>query len=157
MERIPAGRGVLVDVPCGFGRHTLLALDGGFSVIAIDISAERIAHLEGAVRARRDAAQCRTIVGDVDAFDFGKLGPFDVAVVTDFVSTPLLLALTENLRPQGHLIHATFGARGGNAIDLPKRGEVAAALEASCDLLIYEERPAQLQDSAVVRCLARRY
>ena len=147
---------MLVDVPCGFGRHTLLALDAGFSVIAIDISAERIAYLQGALGARRDAARCRTIVGDVGTLDFGKLGPFDAAVVTDFVSIPLLSTLTENLRAHGHLIHATFDARGGNAIDLPKRGAIASALEASCDLLIYEERPVQFRDAAVVHCLARR-
>jgi len=147
-----------IDVPCGYGRHTRVAIQAGYRVTAIDIDAARIAALDGTLRqdGERDLAQL--IVADAANLERHTLGPFSLAIITDFANLQVVEYVASRLLPGGHLIFETFAARGGNWRSLPKAGLTASCLAATCDLLNYKEKSAgaAFSDVVSVKCLARR-
>lgn len=66
----------LLDVPCGFGRHTLALAERGYAVTGVDISETYIRQLSAEVRARR--LPVALVHGDGLKVELG--GPYDAVI-----------------------------------------------------------------------------
>lgn len=67
------GRGSLLELGCGVGRMTHPLIERGFTVTAVDESAEMLEHVRGA----------RTIRGSIEDLDLGET--FDVVLLASFL------------------------------------------------------------------------
>lgn len=104
--RLPAGARIL-DVPCGYGRHSAALARRGFQVVGVDLSRAMIAE---ARRRWREVPNLRFILKDMRRLKFD--GNFD-AVVNMYTSfgyfsprenVAVLRRLTRALRPGGLLL-----------------------------------------------------
>jgi SAM-dependent methyltransferase len=99
----------ILDVPCGYGRHSIELARRGYAVTGVDISAVQIA------RARQKAAgaagRARFVVGDARALPVA--GPFDAAINmflsfgyfgSDDENEKMLHEIARALRPGGRLL-----------------------------------------------------
>jgi SAM-dependent methyltransferase len=147
--KLPRGN-LILDVPCGQGRHTSWLADSGHIVVAIDIDADRVAETD---RISRSQVSC--LVADAEAdLPFGS-GCFDLVLIVHFFSRHLLSEAARVLRPRGVLIFETFGAQGQNWRALPAAGEVGQLLCEDFSPLKIDERLAGPQcNRAVVRAYA---
>ena len=110
----------LLDVPCGWGRHTALFAEAGLDAFGADISTDLLARAEPGVRPRH----ARYAAADVRALPFAD-ACFD-AVVNVFTSLGLFLDDAEDVRA---LSEARRLLRPGGALLLESmhRDEVIAA------------------------------
>jgi ubiquinone/menaquinone biosynthesis C-methylase UbiE len=116
---LPVGARVL-DVPCGWGRHTALFTEAGLAAFGADLSTDLLARAEPRVRPRR----ARYAAADVRLLPFADAS-FD-AVVNVFTSLGLFLDDAEDVRALGE---ARRVLRPGGALLLESmhRDEVMAA------------------------------
>lgn len=99
IERIPAGRAL--DAACGTGRNALLLAARGFTVDAVDISAEA---LERARRvAREKGLAVNWIEHDLDA-PMQWSGPYALILIIRYVNLELIESLKKQLAPGGYLV-----------------------------------------------------
>ena len=154
---VPAG-GTVLDVACGAGRHTLLFLERGHRVLAVDRDVSGLADL-------RAHPHLETVELDLESG-----GPFPLAdrrfagvVVTNYLHRPILTDLVAAVAPSGSLIYETF-AEGNERFGRPRRadfllrpGELLEAVDgvlrvvAYEDLVVNDPRPAAVQRIAAVR------
>lgn len=134
----------VLDIACGGGRHSLVFLDRGHGVTAID----------------RDVSQCE-IARDRDGFTLtegdlenGSPWPFQgmrfgAVVVANYLYRPLLPALIDAVEPGGVLIYETY-AKGNENFGRPRNpkhlldpGELLEAVRGKLWVTAYEdfERP----------------
>lgn len=136
----PGGR--VLDVACGTGRHTRLALDQGLRATAIDRDIARLGELAKDPRV------------DVMAADLENGSPFPLAertfdgvIVTDYLWRPILPAICAAVAEDGLLIYETFargheqlGGRPSNPDFLLKPNELAeAAMAAGLIVIAFEQ------------------
>ena len=82
----------ILDVPCGWGRHTRLLVEAGYDVVGSDLSPVLLAHADG----------CPTLCGaDLRSLPFAG-GSFD-AVINLFTSLGLFLDEADDLRALGEI------------------------------------------------------
>ena len=129
---------LVLDLPCGFGRHALYLARLGHRVIGVDINAVRV------VAARTAAAAAHRVVpvlvADAMAALPFRLGAFDAALIVDYVSPPLLEQIGKFLKPGGVLIYQSFPARGRNWQQLLPPGTTVQLLETYFRLTFVEAR-----------------
>ena len=108
---VPAG-GTVLDVACGYGRHTRFFHASNHAVTSVDSSQaaiDSIAHLGEAVCA------------DIEAGPWPFAGRvFAGVVVTNYLWRPLLPTLVQSVAPGGVLLYETFAA-GNEALGRPTR------------------------------------
>ena len=157
-----AGDLPILDVACGSGRHAVLLLQLGCTVICVDKDLT-------ALQARR-ARLSRTLFSKVpgqlvlQSLDLVKdpwpFGPSTVGGILNihFLAPALFPYFARSLSPGGYLLLETFPKCGRNYLDLPKAGEVRAALENAFDLEVYKEGKVGPHgyDAVTVQTLARR-
>ncbi|MDO4638053.1 MAG: SAM-dependent methyltransferase [Lautropia sp.] len=109
------GRGRLLDVACGRGRHARLAAARGFSVLAIDRDPSCLAlgHLDG--------IEARVADLEAGAWPWGS-ERFAVMVITRYLFRPRLDLLLGRLAEGGCLLYETF-AQGHGRYGRPSRPE----------------------------------
>lgn len=112
---LPKGRSVL-DLACGGGRHTRLALELGHQVTAVDIDVSGLRDLGG-----------QTGLNVLEADLEGASWPFeaecfDVVIVANYLWRPLLTLISASVRPGGLLLYETFGV-GNEAYGKPSNPE----------------------------------
>jgi len=106
--RASARGGVVLDLACGEGRHTLAAAALGLRAAGIDRDASALRALAGAARARGLAAS--GLRADLEA---GRgipvrAGTSRAVLVFRFLYRPLAAAIEEALAPGGLLLYETF-------------------------------------------------
>ena len=146
-------RGALIlDLPCGQGRHTCWLTDLGYEVVAVDIDSKRVLETKRKTRARADC-----LIADADADLPFRASAFDVVLIVHFFSRRLLSEAIRVLRPGGYLIFETFGAQGQNWRSLPNRGEVRGLLCAEfCHAKVGERPAGPNANRAVVQACAQK-
>jgi SAM-dependent methyltransferase len=136
---VPGGR--VLDVACGTGRHTRLALQRGLAVTAIDRDTSRLGELS-----QRENVE--VITADLeDGSPFRLMGrKFDAVIMTNYLWRPILPALFATVAPDGLLICESF-ARGHEVLGRPsnpdfllKPNELAeVAMEAGLVVMAFEQ------------------
>ena len=148
---VPAGRPVL-DVACGGGRHSLLFLERGHPVTAIDRDV-------GQLEVPRDTPRFTAIEADLEDGSPWPLADlrFGGVVVSNYLWRPLLPVLIAALGPAGVLIYETFAlgnerlGRPRNPDHLLKPGELLDAVRGRLRVVAYEDierpppKPARIQ------------
>ena len=109
----PHAGGRLLDFACGSGRHSLLAADRGFSVLAVD----RDEGLLDCIQHRNTEVRAEDLESGRWSFSAER---FEVIVVTNFLHRPRLALLAALLQPGGRLVYETF-ALGNEAYGKPSR------------------------------------
>jgi SAM-dependent methyltransferase len=147
------GRGQVLDLACGGGRHARLLAGLGHAVIALDRDPQSLAAATGEGIA--------TVLHDLEAPDaVWPFAPRSLAgiVVTNYLHRPLFGHIAAALAPNGVLIYETF-ARGNEAFGKPSNpdfllmpGELLAlAARNGLRVLAYEDgvvarpKPARVQ------------
>jgi SAM-dependent methyltransferase len=135
------------DIGCGYGRNAMYLSSKGISTLAIDIDEAALSYLARILNLRNESSACVHPLRADLSLDI-PLKPNSLDIVLSIHLPPILAmsSLFKYVKPDGLLVFETFGNRGGNWIDLPKRGEIKEQL--LCDFRIrrYEERiagPAQ--------------
>lgn len=99
----------LLDVPCGYGRHSLELARRGYEVVGVDLSAVQIARARQ--KADGHAGGARFVVGDARALPLA--GPFDAAInmflsfgyfASDEENQTVLSEIARVLRRDGRLL-----------------------------------------------------
>lgn len=147
----------ILDLPCGFGRHSVWLAQMGHVITAVDIDAERVAATRQAAAALSGTNSVRFIEANAENPLPLPANFFDLAMVVHYYTPSIFEAVARVLKPGGYLIFETFGAQGQNWNSLPKVGLVAELLRPSFVTLEIRERLCGPQKaSAVVHALARR-
>jgi SAM-dependent methyltransferase len=147
---LPPGSRVL-DVACGFGRHTRLAAGRGHRVVAVDRNQEALSGLEL-------LPGVSIVAADIEAFEWPLAGhSFDAVIVTNYLHRPLFPALLGAVGASGLLIYETF-ARGNERFGRPSNpdfllgpGELLDLVRPKLRVLGYEDvyldepKPAMVQ------------
>jgi 2-polyprenyl-3-methyl-5-hydroxy-6-metoxy-1,4-benzoquinol methylase len=103
----------LLDFACGSGRHSRLAADRGFRVLAVD----RDEGLLDSVQHRNTEVRAEDLESGRWSFSAER---FEVIVVANFLHRPRLPLLAALLAPGGRLVYETF-ALGNQAYGKPSR------------------------------------
>lgn len=147
---LPAGV-LALDLPCGDGRHSVLLIETGATVVAADLDSAMLA----ITKEHAPLALCTQL--DARASLPFRAGTFDLVMVVHPVDLNLLPAAAEIVRPGGHLILETFGAQGMNALSLPLRGEVQSRMSHNFSAIRYvEQATRKAPDRVTVKALFRR-
>jgi SAM-dependent methyltransferase len=147
-----------IDVPCGYGRHSFAAIECGYKVTAIDVSSDRVAYVRDVAVQLKLAERIDALTQDIHDTDLATLGPFDLAIVTDFSDLALLVRLSSCIISDAHLILETPAGHGGNWRALPETGATRDVLSESFNLVRYIERAVGPPSAGrvTVKCLAQR-
>jgi SAM-dependent methyltransferase len=166
IDKIARPGAATLDLACGFGRNAIVMAAHGCDVICVDRDLNRLRHLDATKMVLLEQApndivpgRITTVCADLSV----ELWPlerssFDIIVVVHFVRPELFPLLIATLRVGGHLYFETFGGQGRNYLDLPRPGEVKAALGANFDLRHYEEKAADQKhlQAVTVKVVARK-
>jgi SAM-dependent methyltransferase len=165
LERVieAAGRGPVLDLACGRGRHALVLAERGISVVALDRNRD---HLDALARAARGLPGAIALVeSDLESGAPPSLAqaPFPVVLVFRYLHRPLMRWIAGLLEPGGLLVYETFTRAQrrlgwGPARDtfLLESGELPT-LFPTLEPLVYEEGPSdEPRPAETARLLARR-
>ena len=141
----------VLDVACGMGRHTRLAVEHGHQVVAVDRNEEALSAL-GLLPG------VSVMTADIEACGWPLAGRrFDAVIVTNYLHRPLFPALLGAVGTSGLLIYETF-ARGNERFGRPANpdflldaGEMLEVVRPALRVLGYEDvyqddpKPAMVQ------------
>ena len=103
-------RGRLLDLACGSGRHSRLAIELGYEVLAVDKDALALAGVpQGARKLQADLES----EDAPERFFRPNVKQFDVVLVTNYLYRPHFERMLDCVAPEGLLVYETFAA--GNA------------------------------------------
>jgi SAM-dependent methyltransferase len=107
---IPRG-GVVLDVACGTGRHTLFLAERGWRVHAVDRDDEALEQLRRVAQSRQlEGVTTACVDLESGVASLGAEG-YDAVIVFNYLHRPLMPAIVGALRPRGVLIYETFTMR----------------------------------------------
>jgi SAM-dependent methyltransferase len=152
-----------LDAPCGFGRNAIALAAKGLVVVGADKDCGRLNSLKSAVAELEASKQTHPRIFPICADLSDNRWPFlessfSAVVCVHFPAQEIIENLKGSLREGGYIYIETFGGQGGNYLQLPKAGELRAAL-AGYDLLSYSERsvgPTTSNSVAVVALAQKR-
>ena len=96
-----------VDVACGAGRHAVYLAGEGFSVTALDLSAEGLTQARQLATARNVSIQTQQVDLEAEGVDLGE-SKYDLVAVCFFLCRPLFPVLRRAVRPGGLLVYKTY-------------------------------------------------
>ncbi len=103
LPRLP--KGLVLDVACGTGRHSVLLASVGNRVVAVDNSLAVLAVLHDV--AKKLQLPIYPVAADLGRFPL-PVDTFDVIVNVNFLCRPLVAELKRALKPGGMLVFDTF-------------------------------------------------
>jgi SAM-dependent methyltransferase len=147
--------GTVLDLACGYGRHTRFFAARGCKVTAVDRDSTAL----GAFA----EIECERIQADIENAPWPLAGrQFDAVVVTHYLWRSLLPLIVQSVAPDGVLLYETF-ARGNETVGKPSNpdfllapGELLSAVQGQLRVLAYEDGfidhpPRYVQRIAAVR------
>jgi SAM-dependent methyltransferase len=142
-------RGPVLDVACGSGRHAMLFLHRGISVVAVDRDPQSIPGAE-------------FVQADLEGAPWPFAGRrFAAIVVTNYLHRPLFPQLVASLEEGGFVIYETFMVgnekygRPSNPAFLLKPGELLAAFP-SLQAIAFEQGHVERPKPAMIQRLCAR-
>lgn len=165
---VEVSQGVILDVPCGYGRNARLMSSLGCTVLCVDNDPAALAAIQD---------PSFSLWGTPKIEDQGRgpglLIPMSLDLVHDpwpfaensigailnihFVMPTLFPYFSKSLIPGGCLFIETFSGRGGNYLELPRPGELYSLLSSDFEFNAYEEKRVGPNGEAVsVKLLARK-
>ncbi len=141
IESLLPGRGRVLDVAGGTGRHAVWLARRGYEVTLVDVSPVGLDLARR--RAARSNVEITTAIGDLER-DPLPAGPWDLVILFHYLHRPLFRAIAAALEPGGLLVfaHSTRKSLERNARPpaayLIDEGE-AARLVADFELISYSE------------------
>lgn len=143
--------GTVLDVACGFGRHSRYLAGRGLQVTAVDRDPEAIASLAG-------ISNVTALVADIENGPWPFSGcRFAAVVITNYLWRPLLPSILDALDPAGVLLYETFAAgnekfgKPSNPDFLLQPGELLEVVRGRLRVIAFEDlcvevpKPAMLQ------------
>ena len=150
-------RARVLDVPCGFGRHSVWLTRMGHAITAVDVEPTRVDAAEKALSELPGKHSYRCIPADAEKPLPLEPGTLDLAIVIHYYAANIFETVAEVLKPGGVLIFETFGAQGNNWRSLPETGLAEKLLRSQFDALdIHERSCGPGKSNAVVQALAIR-
>ncbi len=153
LRNTPA-EGLILDLACGNGRHSRLALEQGYSVVAVDRTLPE----------DFPASESLTLLEyDLEQGNW-PFPPefFDGIVVANYLHRPLFPFLRDSLKPDGVLIYTTF-MQGNEQFGRPRDpdfllqpGELQQEFPSGFEHLAFAEGPVGTPPSAVRQSLCVR-
>lgn len=152
----PSG-GAVLDVAAGGGRHSLLFLERGHKVVALDRNTDALLQL-------LSAGGIEIVTADLEGGGPWPLGNrrFAGVVVTNYLHRPLLPTLIDAVEPGGVLIYETFAignerfGKPSNPAFLLRPGELLDAVRGRLRVVAYEDLEISDPRPAMVQRLAAR-
>lgn len=138
LQALP-GRGSMLDIACGRGRHTRFARSLGFKVTALDRTLDGVGDLDGddgvtLVQSDLETGAPWPLAGRT----------FDVVVVTNYLWRPIFPQILASVARNGVLLYETF-ARGNERYGSPRNpdfllapGELVARIQPALVPIAYE-------------------
>ncbi len=112
--------GQVLDLACGFGRHTRYLLGINLAVAGVDIAYEAINNIANSISAE-ETKRAELIVADIENDAWPLPGrEFSAIVVTNYLWRPLFPTILQSLALGGVLIYETFAA-GNETVGKPSR------------------------------------
>ena len=157
--------GHVLDIACGKGRHTRLALQMGFEVTAVDRDLSGIADIEGVanlhlVQMDLEAAPASGSACLDGLIQTAEKSAFDAVIVTNYLWRPLLPDIVAAVAPAGLLIYETF-AIGNERYGRPKNpdyllrpGELIDAVKDHLTPIAYQHATLTNPERVVARIVA---
>ena len=109
--------GTVLDVACGFGRHSDWFYASNHFVVAVDRAKDAIE----SIAKRMTRERCEAVMADIEAGPWPFTGRlFDAVIVTNYLWRPLLPTLVGSLADSGVLIYETF-TEGNETVGKPSR------------------------------------
>jgi len=156
---LPAGSSVL-DLACGSGRHSLLLLEQGYQVTALDRDVSRISDIIS-----KHPNTLEVLKADLENGEAYPLRgrQFGGVIVTNYLYRPVLPEILANLGAGGVLIYETFAVgneqfgKPSNPDFLLKPGELLEAVRGLLRVMAYEDlivddpKPAAVQRICALR------
>lgn len=138
IDLVPSG-GRILDLAAGAGRHTRLALDIGYRVLAVD---RDISQLDPSLSAELEIRQC-----DLETGTWRLEGEtFAGVIVSNYLWRPLFPHVVRSLAPGGILLWSTF-AEGNERFGRPRNpdfllapNELLEAFSVDLEVLHFEHR-----------------
>jgi SAM-dependent methyltransferase len=154
-SRMPS-QATILDLPCGFGRHSRWLAELGHFVVAVDIDPRRLAHATTLGHAVDVGGIGRLVANAETELPF-QSETFDAVVTVHFAAANMVRRTKPVIRRGGYFIFESFGAQGENWRGLPAPGCMAKALADDFELLDYRERRVGPNgtEAAVVKFVAR--
>jgi SAM-dependent methyltransferase len=153
------GRGRVLDIACGSGRHALLLANSGFTVRAVDRDPDAIARLQEMAKVL--GVDITAVVMDLETAPPPDLGSseYDLVVGFNYLHRPLMPALREAVKPGGRIFYETFTTRQAerghptNPAFLLKEGEL---IELMAPLSILRSREGEFDGRFIASVVAER-
>jgi len=141
-----------LDIPCGFGRHSILLSKKNCNVLCADYDPDvfRDHWFDG----NHDLIP---ILLDARKELPFRLESFGVIIVVHFYANGLFLKLLNVLKPDGLIIFESIGGQGENWRGLPLKSEFKAGIEKYFNILHYIEKPVgPTKNNITVKMIARK-
>jgi SAM-dependent methyltransferase len=143
--------GTVLDLACGFGRHSRHLAGLGLRVTAVDRDAEAIASLQSIPNVTAMVADIEHGPWPLPAFRF------DAVVVTNYLWRPLLPSIVDALDPAGVLLYETFAVgnekfgRPSNPDFLLRPGELLEVVRDRLAVIAFEDLRVESPKPAMVQ------
>lgn len=130
----PVKRLPVLDLPCGFGRHSIFLAKRGYKVVCAD-------HDHGVFDDRwhqGNQSLLPVILDGRTMLPFPE-NKFSLVLVVHYFTDDLFLRLRSLVNKSGYIILESYGGQGGNWKELPMPKQVHDQLKGQFKFLVYRE------------------